>query len=65
MNSVNTPSSLSTRMLPPCCSEDVRELAVDVLAHRVLLDPRTGHARGGEETTWIVREVLEQVPVPL
>jgi len=48
-----------------CIPEDVRDLAVDVLAHRVLLDSRTGHARGGEEATWIVREVLEQVPVPL
>ena len=48
-----------------CIPEDVRDLAVDVLAHRVLLDPRAGHSRSGEEATWIVREILEQVPVPL
>jgi MoxR-like ATPase len=48
-----------------CIPEDVREPAVDVLAHRVLLDPRSGRARGGEETAWIVREVLGQVAVPL
>jgi MoxR-like ATPase len=48
-----------------CIPEDVRDLAVDVLAHRVLIDPRAGRARGGEETAWIVREILEQVPVPL
>jgi MoxR-like ATPase len=45
--------------------DDVRDLAVDVLAHRVAVDPRSGHARGGEETAWILREILEQVPVPL
>jgi MoxR-like ATPase len=48
-----------------CIPEDVRELAVDVLAHRVLIDPRADHTRSGEETAWIVREIVEQVPVPL
>lgn len=48
-----------------CIPEDVRELALDVLAHRVLADPRGGRTRSGEETAWIVREILEQVPVPL
>ena len=48
-----------------CIPEDIREPAVDVLAHRVLVDPRAGRARGGEETTWIVCEILEQVAVPL
>ena len=48
-----------------CIPEDVREPAVDVLAHRVLVDPRAGRTPGGEETAWIVREILEQVPVPL
>ncbi len=48
-----------------CIPEDVHDLAVDVLAHRVLLDPRSGHSRSGEEAAWIVREILERVPVPL
>jgi MoxR-like ATPase len=48
-----------------CIPEDVRDLAVDVLAHRVLLDARATGARGSEEAEWIVREILEQVPVPL
>jgi MoxR-like ATPase len=48
-----------------CIPEDVREPAVDVLAHRVLVDPRAGRSGGGEETAWIVREILEQVAVPL
>jgi MoxR-like ATPase len=48
-----------------CIPEDVRELAVDVLSHRVLIDPRAGQARGTEEAAWIVREILDQVPVPL
>ena len=44
---------------------EVGRLAVDVMAHRVLCDPRSGHTRGAEETAWIVREIVEQVPVPL
>lgn len=45
--------------------EDVRELAVDVLAHRISLDRRGGTRQGGEEAQWIVREILDCVPVPL
>jgi len=47
-----------------CIPEDVRDLAVDVLAHRLVVDPRGG-PRPGEETTWILREILERTPVPL
>ncbi len=45
--------------------EDVRELAVDVLAHRIGVDPRAGAERGGEEAQWLLREILDRVPVPL
>jgi len=48
-----------------CIPDDVRDLAVDVLAHRVRIDPRSGHARGSEESRWILREILDQVRVPL
>jgi MoxR-like ATPase len=48
-----------------CIPDDVRDLAVDVLAHRVRIDPRSGHVRGSEETRWILREILDQVRVPL
>jgi MoxR-like ATPase len=48
-----------------CIPEDVREPAVDVLAHRVMLDPRASRSRSVEETAWIVCEILEQVAVPL
>jgi MoxR-like ATPase len=48
-----------------CIPEDVRELAIDVLAHRIVVDPRGAAQRGAEEGEWIVREILEQVPVPL
>jgi len=48
-----------------CIPEDVRELAVDVLAHRIVIDPRGAAHRGALETEWLVREILEQVPVPL
>jgi len=47
-----------------CIPEDVRDLAVPVLAHRVWLDPReTGGA--AEEAEWILREILGAVAVPL
>jgi MoxR-like ATPase len=48
-----------------CIPEDVRELAVDVLAHRIVIDPRGAAHRAVEESEWLVREILEQVPVPL
>jgi MoxR-like ATPase len=48
-----------------CIPDDVRDLAVDVFSHRVQVDPRSRPARSGEESAWIVREIVEQVPVPL
>jgi len=48
-----------------CIPDDVHDLVVDVLAHRVIVDPRSGPARRGEETAWILSEILERVPVPL
>jgi MoxR-like ATPase len=48
-----------------CIPEDVRELAVDVLAHRITVDPRGGSSRASEETRWILSEILDSTPVPL
>jgi MoxR-like ATPase len=48
-----------------CIPEDVRDLAVDVLAHRIVIDPRGGPQRSSEEAEWIVREILDRVAVPL
>jgi MoxR-like ATPase len=48
-----------------CIPEDVRELAVDVLAHRVLVDPRSARSARSEEGEWIIREILERLSVPL
>jgi MoxR-like ATPase len=48
-----------------CIPEDVRELAVEVLAHRVLVDPRAARSARSEEGEWIIREILERVAVPL
>jgi MoxR-like ATPase len=48
-----------------CIPEDVRELAIDVLAHRMTIDPHAHRDRRGEETAWILREILEQTHVPL
>jgi MoxR-like ATPase len=44
--------------------EDVRDTAVDVLAHRVVVS-RQGAEPGSEEATWILREIVGRVPVPL
>jgi hypothetical protein len=43
----------------------VRELAPDVLAHRVSVDLRGGARSGVEEAQWVLREILDRVPVPL
>jgi MoxR-like ATPase len=48
-----------------CIPEDVRELAVDVLSHRVIVDVRAGSHARSEETKWILSEILDRVPVPL
>ncbi|MCY3023817.1 MAG: MoxR family ATPase [Planctomycetota bacterium] len=42
--------------------EDVRALAVPVLAHRLMLDTKARY--GGMRTPQIVEEVLEKIPVP-
>jgi MoxR-like ATPase len=48
-----------------CIPEDVRDLAIDVLAHRLIVDPRSRHAQGGEEAEWILREIIDRTSVPL
>jgi MoxR-like ATPase len=48
-----------------CIPEDVRELAVDVLSHRVMLAARGPAGRGDGESAWILREILDQIDVPL
>jgi len=48
-----------------CIPEDVRDLAVDVLSHRIVVDPRLGRTKSGEETAWVLREILDRVSVPL
>jgi len=48
-----------------CIPEDIRDLAADVLSHRVIASTRGGVSRGAEETRWILGEALERVPVPL
>ncbi len=48
-----------------CIPDDVRDLAVDVLAHRVVVGGRGAAQHGSEEAEWILRDLLERVPVPL
>jgi MoxR-like ATPase len=48
-----------------CIPEDVRDLAIDVLAHRVLLEARGPSGRSDGESAWILREILDQTDVPL
>jgi MoxR-like ATPase len=48
-----------------CIPEDVRDLAVDVLAHRVAVHVRGGLAPEAEESRWIISEIVDRVVVPL
>jgi MoxR-like ATPase len=48
-----------------CIPEDVRDLAVCVLSHRVCASLRGGVRPGDDEPGWILREILDRVPVPL
>ena len=45
--------------------EDVQELAVPVLAHRIHVAGHQWGDGGAEEAVWILREILDRVPVPL
>ncbi len=45
--------------------EDVQLLAVDVLAHRVTLASHAGAPGGSQEARWVLREIVERLPVPL
>lgn len=42
--------------------EDARALAVPVLAHRIMLDPKARY--GGVQTSQVIEEAMEGVPVP-
>ncbi|HPG27271.1 MAG: MoxR family ATPase [Spirochaetaceae bacterium] len=48
-----------------CIPEDLRELAVDVLAHRVAVHARGGLRPDAEEARWIVSEIVDRVAIPL
>ncbi len=48
-----------------CIPEDVRDLAVDVLAHRVSIDGHGGLAPDPEQTRWIIAEITERVAIPV
>lgn len=48
-----------------CIPEDVRDLAVDVLAHRVSVHARGGLPAQAEESRWILSEIVDRVPIPL
>jgi len=45
--------------------EDVQELTLPVLAHRVHINGHTSADLAGEEAAWILREILDRIPVPL
>ena len=48
-----------------CIPEDIRDLAVDVLAHRVSVEARTGSHPEAEVSRWIVSEIVDRVAIPL
>lgn len=45
--------------------EDVRDLASDILSHRLVVDSHTHTRASSEEARWILQEIIERVPVPL
>ena len=48
-----------------CIPEDIRDLAIDVLAHRVAVQIRGGLQPGAEESRWIISEIVDRVAIPL
>ena len=48
-----------------CIPEDVRDHAVDVLAHRVAAHTRAGLPSAAEEPHWVLSEIVDRVAVPL
>jgi len=48
-----------------CVPDDVRDIASDVFAHRIITNNGGGLTRGPEEAMWVLREILDQVPIPL
>ncbi len=48
-----------------CIPEDIRDLAIDVLAHRVTVHVRGGLQPEAEESRWIVSEIVDRVAIPL
>jgi MoxR-like ATPase len=48
-----------------CVPDDVRDIAISVFAHRIITNQGGGLTQGSEEATWVLREILDQVPIPL
>jgi MoxR-like ATPase len=48
-----------------CIPDDVRDLALDVLSHRVSVSAQGAAPGGSEQAEWILREILDRTPVPL
>jgi len=48
-----------------CIPDDIKALAIPVLAHRVIINSELGSAGTSEEAESAIAEVLENIPVPL
>ncbi|HEB88798.1 MAG TPA: MoxR family ATPase [Deltaproteobacteria bacterium] len=48
-----------------CIPEDIRDLAIDVLAHRVGVGTRGGRPSESDEARWIIGEIVDRLRVPL
>jgi len=49
-----------------CVPDDIKMLAVPVLAHRVVVSQKMASPVGeADEAEWIIRDLLEKVPVPV
>jgi len=48
-----------------CTPDDIKELAVPVLSHRVMVNARGGYGRRGIDAEDVVRDIVETVEVPV
>ncbi len=48
-----------------CIPEDVREFALPVLGHRVATRLSSGARSADGDPSWVIREIVDRVPVPL
>ena len=48
-----------------CIPEDIRDLASDVLSHRVAVRSQTGLSQQAEESRWVLNEIVDRTRIPM